>query len=105
MRIDILKGNFILSETEDENQLHFYRENGEILEGNVNDFEEKVCELYQFYMLCKIATNKVTDRFHYKFTLEMSEDNTCIRLTFSDIRKKWSNILKCLVKRIFGNET
>lgn len=94
---------FTLSDTEDKNQLIFYRNDGKVLEGDLNDFEGKVFELYESYIACKMMCAEISDRCSFEFDFEMSDDNKCIRLIFPEKNDaEHSNIFKRLFKKIFG---
>lgn len=93
---------FTLSETEDKNQLLFYRNDGEVLEGDLKDFEGKVLYLYESYVACKMMTGEIPGSFDFELDSEMSDDNKCIRLTFSERNEKKPNIFKRLINKIFG---
>lgn len=93
---------FTLSETEDKKQLLFYRNDGQILEGNAVDFEEEIFKLYESYMACKMMFSEETTTFNLEFDFEMSDDKKYITLSFSERNHANPNIFMRLINKLFA---
>ena len=97
--------NEIFTLAEDKNQLLFYRNDGQVLEGDLNDFEEEVRRFFECYMACQMMAGEIPDKFNFECDFEMTDDKKCICLTVfekNDANQPQPNIFKRLIKRIFG---
>lgn len=108
--LKVSDGTFTLSETENKNQLYFYRNDGEIL----TDIDRQPMDLYQAYIMQKMMNGEITDVVMNNIYSEMSDDEKCIRLTIccigkktetntnSNVRNKQPNFIKRVFYKIFG---
>lgn len=107
--LEVSDGTFILSETEVKNQLYFYRNDGEVL----TDIDTELMDLYQAYVVRKMANGEITDIVMNNIYSQTSDDGKCIRLTICEIGEKPTcnndstvsaqpNFLKRLFHKIFG---
>ena len=104
-------GEFSLSETENENQFYFYRNDRKVL-GDVGDMP---MDLFQALIIQKMMTGEITELVVANIRYEYSEDETIIRLTTSKIgekdesvepvaisSKKQPNFIRRLFNKVFG---
>jgi hypothetical protein len=105
-------GVFTLSETENENQLYFYRNDGTVLD----DVGEAPMDFYQNYIIMKMMEGEITDVVMNDICFEESDDGKCIRLTISGVdnsrpstnakeingEKSKGNFFKNIFKKIFS---
>ena len=103
-------GTYTLSETEEENQFYFFRND----HGVLTDIGRETMDLYQAYIMQKMVDGEITDMVMNDIYSEMSVDGKCIRLTICNIgekpthktnsiaSKKKPNFIKRLLNKIFG---
>lgn len=93
---------FTLSETENEKQLLFYRNDGQILDGNAVDFEEEILKLYESYIACKMVVSEEPTTFNLEFDFEMSDDKKYITLSFFERNYANPNIFMRFIDKFFA---
>lgn len=106
----VTDGIFTLSETEKKNQFYFYRNDGGVLIG----IDNEPMDLYQTYIMHKIASGEIYHVVMNNICFETSDDGKCIRLTIYGIgeepdknndldeNKKSPSFIKRLLDKIFG---
>lgn len=107
-------GTYTLSETENENQFLFYRND----EGELGEITNEPMDLFQAYIMNKMMFGEISGMAMYNFYCEISESGKYLRLTVSDMEvkseddseetsnpntnKKHVSFLKRLFNKIFG---
>ena len=100
----ISNGIYTLSETENEEQLKFFRNDEEVLD-NIGD---KPIEFYYAYLIKKIANKELEETAEYTASFELSDDKKYVMVNIintkkkSYIKEKKMNILERIYCKIFG---
>lgn len=103
--LTISDGTFVLSETENENQFLFYRNDVEVL----SDIDGEPVKLYHAYVMRKMINGEITEIVMKNIFSEISDDGKCMRLTMRDfgektrvtVSQKQPNLLKRLFHKFF----
>lgn len=75
-------GGYILCETAQPNQFHFYREDGKVL----GDVGRLPMDMYQAYICQKMMSGEITTVVMNNILFETSTDGKCIRLTTEQVK-------------------
>lgn len=83
----VTDGTFTLQETEKENQFYFFRNDGGIL----TDVGIEPVDFYHAYIMQKMMNGEIKGAVMGNIRMEMSEDETCMRLTICDFTEIQEN--------------
>jgi len=88
--IGVTNGEYTLEETEVENQLHFFRNDHNVL-GNVGILP---IEMFSRYLIYKVREGQINEEYAGEICFELSSDGKVLRLTASEKTEQNIHIVK-----------